>query len=91
MTQEETRHLPREKARSLAPGSAHYSAYVGPAGQWDFMGATQFRLLTALGLREHHRLLDLGCGGPPSPSLDHHLTGAVLRDPEFLASQKVTT
>ena len=26
------------------------------------MGATQFRLLCALGLREHHRLLDFGCG-----------------------------
>ena len=56
------RALSRDAARSLAPGSAHYSAYVGPAGQWDFMGATQFRLLTALGLREDHRLLDLGCG-----------------------------
>jgi hypothetical protein len=27
-----------------------------------FMGATQFRLLTTLGLREHHSLLDFGCG-----------------------------
>ena len=26
------------------------------------MGATQFRLLTALGLREHHTVLDFGCG-----------------------------
>jgi cyclopropane fatty-acyl-phospholipid synthase-like methyltransferase len=26
------------------------------------MGATQFRLLTTLGLREHHKLLDFGCG-----------------------------
>lgn len=60
---EDIRGLSREEARELAPGSEHYSAYVGPARQWDFMGATQFRLLTALGLRERHRLLDLGCGG----------------------------
>lgn len=50
-------------SRTLHAGSdAHYRAYVGPPGQFDFMGATQFRLLTGLGLREEHRLLDLGCG-----------------------------
>lgn len=58
----DTRHLPPEQARSLRPGQEHYRAYVGPPGQYDFMGATQFRLLTALGLREHHKMLDLGCG-----------------------------
>ncbi|WP_157944591.1 class I SAM-dependent methyltransferase [Mangrovicella endophytica] len=26
------------------------------------MGATQFRLLCALGLRDHHKVLDVGCG-----------------------------
>lgn len=52
----------REEARSLQPGSDHYTAYVGPPKQYDFMGATQFRLLTSLGLRDHHRVLDLGCG-----------------------------
>ena len=57
-----TRHLSRHQARSLQPGSEHVSAYVGPPKQWDFMGATQLRLLTALGLREHHKLLDVGCG-----------------------------
>ena len=57
-----TRHLPASEARSLSPGAAHYTAYVGPPTQYDFMGATQFRLLCALGLREHHRLLDFGCG-----------------------------
>ncbi|ACD84122.1 SAM-dependent methyltransferase [Methylacidiphilum infernorum V4] len=35
---------------------------MGPPDQYDFMGATQFRLLCALGLRAHHRLLDFGCG-----------------------------
>lgn len=48
--------------RTLNSGDAHYRAYVGPPGQYDFMGATQFRLLTSLGLREEHCLLDIGCG-----------------------------
>jgi len=39
-----------------------YKSYVGPGNRYDFMGATQFRLLTALGLRQHHKLLDFGCG-----------------------------
>jgi len=46
----------------LKPGDPHYIAYVGPPTQYDFMGATQFRLLCALGLRAHHYLLDFGCG-----------------------------
>ena len=57
-----TRRISSEKARSLAPGSDHYTAYVGPPSDYDYMGATQFRLLCALGLRDHHRLLDFGCG-----------------------------
>lgn len=56
------RGLDRDQARELRPGDEHYLAYVGPPRQYDFMGATQFRLLTALGLREHHRVLDFGCG-----------------------------
>lgn len=56
------RTLSREEARGLPAGAPHYSAYVGPAQRWDFMGATQFRLLTALGLREDHFVLDVGCG-----------------------------
>lgn len=57
-----TRSLSGPQARRLPAGAEHYAAYVGPPAQWDFMGATQFRLLTALGLREHHKVLDLGCG-----------------------------
>ena len=41
---------------------AHYRAYVGPEEAYDLMAATQFNLLTVLGLREGHRLLDVGCG-----------------------------
>ncbi len=57
-----TRQIPSQEVRALAPGSDHYTAYVGPPQDYDFMGATQFRLLTTLGLRDHHRLLDFGCG-----------------------------
>ncbi len=44
------------------PGDHHYRAYVGPFGQYDVMGLTQAALLYACGLRENHKLLDLGCG-----------------------------
>lgn len=37
-----------------------YKSYVG--SNYDLMSATQFNLLTLLGLREHHYLLDIGCG-----------------------------
>jgi len=47
---------------SLKPGDRHYKAYVGPPEQYDYMGATQFRLLCTLGLRAHHHMLDFGCG-----------------------------
>jgi SAM-dependent methyltransferase len=50
------------QAKSLPAGAAHYTAYVGPPGQYDLMGATQFRLLVTLGLREFHHVLDFGCG-----------------------------
>ena len=46
----------------LKAGDNHYMAYVGPPTQYDFMGATQFRLLSSLGLRSNHHMLDVGCG-----------------------------
>jgi SAM-dependent methyltransferase len=49
-------------ARSLPPGAEDYMSFVGPSDQYDLMGATQFRLLTTLGLRDIHRVLDFGCG-----------------------------
>jgi SAM-dependent methyltransferase len=43
-------------------GDHDYRAFVGPPEQYDLIGASQFSLLCALGLREGHRLLDVGCG-----------------------------
>lgn len=46
----------------LKPGDRNYMAYVGPPTEYDFMGATQFRLLCTLGLRANQSMLDVGCG-----------------------------
>jgi SAM-dependent methyltransferase len=46
----------------LKPGDAHYRAYVGPPEDYDLIAAMTFNLLTTLGLRQHHFLLDIGCG-----------------------------
>jgi SAM-dependent methyltransferase len=46
----------------LNAGDHHYMAYVGPPTHYDMVGAMQFRLLCALGLRANHSLLDFGCG-----------------------------
>jgi SAM-dependent methyltransferase len=46
----------------LSPGDAHYRAYVGPPQDYDLIAATTFGLMTTLGLRQHHRVLDVGCG-----------------------------
>ena len=46
----------------LPIGSEHYRAYVGPPEKYDLISANQFVLLVQLGLREHHKLLDIGCG-----------------------------
>ena len=47
---------------SLRPGAAHYRAYVGPPEDYDLVAAMTFNLLTTLGLRQNHTLLDVGCG-----------------------------
>src|SRR4029453_13391417 len=46
----------------LKPGDAHYRAYVGPPEDYDLIAAMTFNLLTTLGLRQQHLLLDVGCG-----------------------------
>lgn len=46
----------------LKPGDDHYRAYVGPPQDYDLIAATVFNLLTTNDLRQHHKLLDVGCG-----------------------------
>jgi len=48
--------------RGLKPGDHHYRAFVGPPECYDIASKLQFVLLANLGLREHHYLLDIGCG-----------------------------
>lgn len=43
-------------------GDAHYRAYIGPPDEYDLVSAMSFNLLTSCGLRQHHKLLDIGCG-----------------------------
>jgi cyclopropane fatty-acyl-phospholipid synthase-like methyltransferase len=60
--------LLRRKAKTaglgldLKPGDKHYRAYVGPPKNYDLISAMVFNLLTSIGLRQHHRVLDIGCG-----------------------------
>jgi SAM-dependent methyltransferase len=59
---------PKRKAKTtglaldLKPGDRHYRAYVGPPKDYDLVSAMVFNLLTSIGLRQHHRVLDIGCG-----------------------------
>lgn len=63
--------------KGLAPGSHHYRAFVGPPETYDTCCAMQFNLLTFLGLREDHFLLDIGCGslGPGKLFIPYLLPG----------------
>lgn len=61
------RSRPRKEAKNnlgigLPIGSRHHRAFVGPPEKYDIVAAMQFNLLTTAGLREHHTLLDIGCG-----------------------------
>src|SRR4051812_9401640 len=46
----------------IAPGAQHYRAFVGATQTYDIFAHMQFSLLTLLGLRQEHTLLDIGCG-----------------------------
>jgi len=55
-------HEADRRGIGLPEGTRHYRAFVGPPHKYDLVAAMQFNLLTALGLREEHYLLDIGCG-----------------------------
>jgi SAM-dependent methyltransferase len=46
----------------VTEGAAQHRKSVGPPERFDLIAGLQFSLLFALGLREQHRLLDIGCG-----------------------------
>lgn len=46
----------------LKPGDMQYRAFVGPPKDYDLISAMVFNLLTCLGLKQHHKVLDIGCG-----------------------------
>jgi len=41
---------------------SNHRAYIGPPEDYDLFSAMVFNLLTTIGLRQHHRILDIGCG-----------------------------
>ncbi len=51
-----------EQVRDPPIGARHHRAYVGAAEGYDISGALQFNIVTFLGLRQDHYLLDIGCG-----------------------------
>jgi cyclopropane fatty-acyl-phospholipid synthase-like methyltransferase len=51
-----------ENYNNYKPGDHNYRAYVGPFNDYDLVSAMVFNLLTCFGLRESHKLLDIGCG-----------------------------
>jgi len=47
---------------NVSPGAQHYRAFVGATQTYDIFSHMQFSLMTLLGLRQEHTLLDIGCG-----------------------------
>ncbi len=50
------------EAAASPSGDPQYRAYVGRPCEWDLVAARQIALLLTAGLREDHRLIDVGCG-----------------------------
>ena len=46
----------------ISAGDKHYKAYIGPPSKYDLVSAMQFNLVTAFGIRDSDKLLDIGCG-----------------------------
>ncbi len=59
-------HLTEQEVAALGldqkTGADHYRAFVGRPHNYDLGGAIQFEFLFDLGMREYHRMLDIGCG-----------------------------
>jgi SAM-dependent methyltransferase len=49
-------------ATKLRSGDPDYRAYVGGPGRYDVLAGAQFSFLLDAGLRETHRVVDIGCG-----------------------------
>lgn len=54
--------MPEDPNRPPLSAYWHHRAFVGQPQRYDLAAGSQFALLFLLGLREHHRLLDFGCG-----------------------------
>ena len=46
----------------MPDGTLRHRAYVGKPEEWDLVAARQVTLLLTAGLRDYHRLVDVGCG-----------------------------
>jgi SAM-dependent methyltransferase len=57
-----TRKLKRLKIRVFPTEEDRLEAMVGPRGAWKETAAFQIAFLKEMGLRPHHRVLDIGCG-----------------------------
>src|SRR6476620_11634010 len=53
---------PPDTGEGVAPGARHYRAFIGATQTYDIFAYMQFSLMTLLGLRQEHTLLDIGCG-----------------------------
>ena len=62
MSNQQANSATNEFGEGLSVGDRHYRAWVGPPKYYDLVGALQFNVMTTLGLREYHSLLDIGCG-----------------------------
>jgi len=64
----------------LRSGDEDYRAYVGGPGRYDVLAGAQFSFLLDAGLRDEHRVVDIGCG---SLRLGRLLIPFLLPDPYF--------
>ena len=52
----------KKRNSKLTDSTEQYKSYIGPGSRYDIVSAMQFNMMTFMGLREHHYLLDIGCG-----------------------------